>query len=261
MMGEYPRINNFQIKHLAVNPFVAFCFFWFRFCEQNNFFVEINSVFLSHMFNYIEAEQQVAEFLLQIKAIKLQPNNPFTWASGWKSPIYCDNRISLSHPTVRTYIRQQLTKLIQDKFGAVGCIAGVATAGIPQGALVAQELGLPFIYVRDKPKGHGRGNIIEGDDMTGKRVVVIEDLISTGKSSLQAVDALREAGYDVAGLAAIFTYEFDVATENFNEAKCPFVTLSNYSALIKYAEQHNYVTSADVDMLRKWRQDPSVWGV
>jgi orotate phosphoribosyltransferase len=213
------------------------------------------------MFNYIEAEQQVAEFLLQIKAIKLQPNNPFTWASGWKSPIYCDNRISLSHPTVRTYIRQQLTKLIQDKFGAVGCIAGVATAGIPQGALVAQELGLPFIYVRDKPKGHGRGNIIEGDDMTGKRVVVIEDLISTGKSSLQAVEALREAGYDVAGLAAIFTYEFDVATENFNEAKCPFVTLSNYSALIKYAEQHNYVTSADVDMLRKWRQAPSVWGV
>jgi len=213
------------------------------------------------MFNYIEAEQQVAEFLLQIKAIKLQPNNPFTWASGWKSPIYCDNRISLSHPTVRTYIRQQLTKLIQDKFGAVGCIAGVATAGIPQGALVAQELGLPFIYVRDKPKGHGRGNIIEGDDMTGKRVVVIEDLISTGKSSLQAVEALREAGYDVAGLAAIFTYEFDVATENFNEAKCPFVTLSNYSALIKYAEQNNYVTSADVDMLRKWRQDPSVWGV
>jgi len=213
------------------------------------------------MFNNSEAEQQVAEFLLQIKAIKLQPNNPFTWASGWKSPIYCDNRISLSHPTVRTYIRQQLTKIIQDKFGAVGCIAGVATAGIPQGALVAQELGLPFIYVRDKPKGHGRGNIIEGDDMSGKRVVVIEDLISTGKSSLQAVDALREAGYSVAGLAAIFTYEFDVATENFNEAKCPFVTLSNYSALIKYAEQNNYITSADVDMLRKWRENPAVWGV
>jgi orotate phosphoribosyltransferase len=213
------------------------------------------------MFNNNEAEQQVAEFLLQIKAIKLQPNNPFTWASGWKSPIYCDNRISLSHPTVRTYIRQQLTKLIQDKFGAVGCIAGVATAGIPQGVLVAQELGLPFIYVRDKPKGHGRGNIIEGDDMTGKRVVVIEDLISTGKSSLQAVEALREAGYSVAGLAAIFTYEFDIATQNFNEAKCPFVTLSNYSALIKYAEQNNYITSADVDMLKKWREDPSVWGV
>lgn len=212
------------------------------------------------MFNYSEAEQQVAEFLLQIKAIKLQPNNPFTWASGWKSPIYCDNRITLSHPTARTYIRQQLTKLIQEKFGAVGCIAGVATAGIPQGVLVAQELGLPFIYVRSKPKEHGRGNMIEGDVLTGKRVVVIEDLISTGKSSLQAVDALREAGYDVAGLAAIFTYEFNIATDNFNEAKCPFVTLSNYSALIKYAEQNQYITPEDASLLTKWREDPSVWG-
>src|ERR1700712_2097917 len=161
------------------------------------------------MFNYSEAEQQVAEFLLQIKAIKLQPANPFTWASGWKSPIYCDNRITLSHPTARTYIRQQLTKLIQEKFGAVGCIAGVATAGIPQGILVAQELGLPFIYVRSKPKEHGTGSLIEGDVVGGKRVVVIEDLISTGKSSLQAVQALRDADYDVAGLAAIFSYGFD----------------------------------------------------
>ena len=212
------------------------------------------------MFNYSEAEQHVAEFLLQIKAIKLQPNNPFTWASGWKSPIYCDNRITLSHPTARTYIRQQLTQLIQEKFGAVGCIAGVATAGIPQGVLVAQELGLPFIYVRSKPKEHGRGNMIEGDVLTGKRVVVIEDLISTGKSSLQAVEALREAGYDVAGLAAIFTYEFDIATENFNEAKCPFVTLSNYSALIKYAEQNQYITPDDALLLKQWREAPSVWG-
>lgn len=212
------------------------------------------------MFNNSEAEQQVAEFLLQIKAIKLQPNNPFTWASGWKSPIYCDNRITLSHPTARTYIRQQLTKLIQEKFGAVGCIAGVATAGIPQGVLVAQELGLPFIYVRSKPKEHGRGNMIEGDVMTGKRVVVIEDLISTGKSSLQAVEALRDAGYDVAGLAAIFTYQFDAATDNFNEAKCPFVTLSNYTALIKYAEQHQYISSEDTEVLKKWRENPSEWG-
>ena len=202
----------------------------------------------------------MAEFLLQIKAIKLQPNNPFTWASGWKSPIYCDNRITLSHPTVRTYIRQQLTQLIQEKFGAVGCIAGVATAGIPQGVLIAQELGLPFIYVRSKPKEHGTGSLIEGDVVTGKRVVVIEDLISTGKSSLQAVVALREAGYQVAGLAAIFTYQFDVATENFKEAKCPFVTLSNYSALIKYAEQNQYVSTDDVDMLKKWRENPSEWG-
>src|ERR1700709_2212081 len=148
------------------------------------------------MFNKTDVEQQVAEFLLQIKAIKLQPDNPFTWASGWKSPIYCDNRITLSHPTIRTYIRQQLTNAIQEQFGAVGCIAGVATAGIPQGALVAQELGLPFIYVCSKPKEHGTGSMIEGDvsSLAGKRIVVIEDLISTGKSSLQAVDALREAG-------------------------------------------------------------------
>jgi len=212
------------------------------------------------MFNNNEAEQQVAEFLLQIKAIKLQPNNPFTWASGWKSPIYCDNRITLSHPTVRTYIRQQLTQLVQEKFGAVGCIAGVATAGIPQGVLVAQDLGLPFIYVRSKPKDHGTGSMIEGEVMPGKRIVVIEDLISTGKSSLQAVEALRNADYDVAGLAAIFSYGFDVATENFAAAKCPFVTLSNYNALIRYAEQNQYISTADVDMLKQWRDNPAGWG-
>ncbi|MDB5122267.1 MAG: pyrE [Mucilaginibacter sp.] len=212
------------------------------------------------MFNTSEIEQQVAEFLLQIKAIKLQPNNPFTWASGWKSPIYCDNRITLSHPTIRTYIRQQLTLLIQETFGPVGGIAGVATAGIPQGVLVAQDLGLPFIYVRSKPKDHGTGSLIEGDDLTGKRVVVIEDLISTGKSSLQAVDALRAAGYDVAGLAAIFTYGFNIATENFKKANCPFVTLSNYNALISYANANQYIAAADVEILRKWRENPSAWG-
>jgi len=212
------------------------------------------------MFDKSEIEQQVAEFLLQIKAIKLQPNNPFTWASGWKSPIYCDNRITLSHPTIRTYIRQQLTRMIQEKFGAVGCIAGVATAGIPQGALVAQELGLPFIYVRSKPKDHGTGNMIEGDVLTGKRVVVIEDLISTGKSSLQAVEALRAADYDVAGLAAIFSYGFDIAEDNFKEANCPFVTLSNYSALIKYASENQYILPNDVEVLKQWRESPSTWG-
>ena len=212
------------------------------------------------MFDNIEIEQQVAEFLLQIKAIKLQPNNPFTWASGWKSPIYCDNRITLSHPTIRTYIRQQLTQLIQEVFGPVGCIAGVATAGIPQGVLVAQELGLPFIYVRSKPKDHGTGNLIEGDVVTGKRVVVVEDLISTGKSSLQAVDALRSAGYDVAGLVAIFSYGFDVAADNFKLANCPFKTLSNYSALLKYAADNQYISTNDIEVLKQWREDPAAWG-
>jgi orotate phosphoribosyltransferase len=212
------------------------------------------------MFNYIEAEQQVAEFLLQIKAIKLQPNNPFTWASGWKSPIYCDNRITLSHPTIRTYIRQRLTIMIQDTFGSVGCIAGVATAGIPQGVLIAQELGLPFIYVRSKPKEHGTGKLIEGDVVTGKRVVVVEDLISTGNSSLQAVEALRGAGYDVAGLAAIFSYGFEVTTQNFKRANCPFVTLSNYNALLKYAGSNQYISDADVELLKQWRENPSEWG-
>ena len=212
------------------------------------------------MFDKSEIEQQVAEFLLQIKAIKLQPDNPFTWASGWKSPIYCDNRITLSHPTIRTFIRQQLTLLVQDVFGTAGCIAGVATAGIPQGVLVAQELGLPFIYVRSKPKDHGTGNLIEGDVLTGKRVVVIEDLISTGKSSLQAVEALRSAGYDVAGLAAIFTYGFDVAADNFKQANCPFATLSNYNALIKYAGENQFILDKDVELLKQWRKNPADWG-
>ncbi len=153
-----------------------------------------------------------------------------------------------------------MTLLIQETFGPVGGIAGVATAGIPQGVLVAQDLGLPFIYVRAKPKDHGTGSLIEGDDLTGKRVVVIEDLISTGKSSLQAVEALRAAGYDVAGLAAIFSYGFNVATENFKKANCPFVTLSNYNALIKYAGANQYIASADVEILKKWRENPSGWG-
>src|SRR5690349_9195112 len=212
------------------------------------------------MFNKSEIEQQVAEFLLQIKAIKLQPDNPFTWASGWKSPIYCDNRVTLSHPTIRTYIRQKLVQIIQEEFGSVGCIAGVATAGIPQGVLVAQELGLPFIYVRSKPKDHGTGSMIEGEVIPGQRVVVIEDLISTGKSSLQAVQALKDAGCAVAGLAAIFSYGFDQATENFKEAKCKFITLSNYNALLDYAQENNYISRAESEILSKWRVSPSTWG-
>ncbi|MBC7916036.1 MAG: orotate phosphoribosyltransferase [Pyrinomonadaceae bacterium] len=204
-------------------------------------------------------EQKVAEFLLQIKAIKLQPNNPFTWASGIKSPIYCDNRITLSHPTIRTYIRQNLSALVQEEFGSVGLIAGVATAGIPQGVLVAQELGLPFAYVRSKAKEHGTGSLIEGEINGGQRVVVVEDLISTGKSSLQAIEALRQAGCDVAGIVAIFSYDLDEATENFKNAKCRFSTLSNYNALVQYASEHRFINPEDLELLRKWRDNPAVW--
>ncbi len=212
------------------------------------------------MINKSETEQKIAEFLLQIKAIKLQPNKPFTWASGLKSPIYCDNRITLSYPSIRTYIRQNLSALIQEEFGSVGLIAGVATAGIPQGVLVAQDMGLPFAYVRAQAKEHGTGSLIEGEVYPGQRIVVVEDLISTGKSSLQAVKALRDAGADVAGLVAIFSYNLKEAEENFKEAKCKFETLSNYSALINYASDTSYINKDDIELLRKWKDDPKGWG-
>jgi len=206
-----------------------------------------------------ERALKVAEFLLQIKAIKLQPANPFTWASGWKSPIYCDNRKTLSYPSIRTFIRQSYADVILDKFGKPDVIAGVATGGIAQGALVAQELGLPFVYVRTSPKAHGLGNQIEGDFEAGQKVVVIEDLISTGGSSLQAVDALRAAGCEVKGLVAIFSYGFDVAIENFTNAKCPFETLTNYDYLMSQAVKHDYITESDVESLQAWRQEPANW--
>lgn len=198
---------------------------------------------------------------MQIKAIKLQPENPFTWTSGWKSPIYCDNRVSLSHPSVRTYIRQQLTNLIKEEFGSVGAIAGVATAGIPQGVLVAQDLGLPFAYVRSEAKKHGMGNQIEGELMPGERVVVVEDLVSTGKSSIAAVEALRAAGHDVAGLVSIFSYGFSQTEEAFKEAKCVFHSLSDYNILIETALKNGFILESQLPTLNAWREDPANWGI
>jgi orotate phosphoribosyltransferase len=202
---------------------------------------------------------KVAEFLLQIKAVKLQPNEPFTWASGWSSPIYCDNRKTLSFPSIRTFIRQGYAEAILDHFGKPDVIAGVATGGIAQGALVAQELGIPFIYVRSSAKGHGLGNQIEGHFEKGQRVVVIEDLISTGGSSLVAVEALREAGCEVKGLVAIFTYGFEIALKNFADAECPFVTLTDYEHLIDQAVKLEYINESNVASLKKWKNDPANW--
>ena len=202
---------------------------------------------------------KIAEFLLQIKAVKLQPKNPFTWASGWKSPIYCDNRITLSFPNIRTFIRQAYAQSILDYFGKPDLIAGIATGGVPQGVLVAQELGVPFIYVRSSPKDHGMGNVIEGYFEKGQRVVVIEDLISTGGSSIKAIQSLREAGLDIKGLVAIFSYGFEIATKNFADAECPVLTLSDYDTLVDSALKTKYITEDDIVSLHKWREKPEVW--
>lgn len=203
---------------------------------------------------------KTAEYLLQIKAIKLNLQNPFTWASGWKSPIYCDNRTTLSYPKIRTFIRQQFAQLIRDEFGIPDVIAGVATGAIAQGALVAQELGLPFVYVRSEPKSHGLTNLIEGVVESGQSVVVIEDLISTGGSSLKAVQALREVGCDVKGMAAIFTYEFPKAIESFKKANCRLMTLSNYSTLLLQAVDSKFIKESDLKHLSTWREAPEIWG-
>jgi len=207
-----------------------------------------------------ETASRIAEFLLQIKAIRLQPNQPFTWASGWKSPIYCDNRISLSHPKVRTFIRQALTKSIEEEFGKPDLIAGVATAAIPQGALVAEAMGLPFVYVRSAPKDHGRENLIEGEWTADQSVVVIEDLVSTGQSSIKAVDALRAGGCNVKGLICIFNYGFDVAVDNFQKADCPIVSLCTFDTLLEIAVRTNYVSASDIATLNDWRMAPEGWG-
>ncbi|MEY3048151.1 MAG: hypothetical protein RL365_189 [Bacteroidota bacterium] len=202
---------------------------------------------------------RIAGELLRIKAVKLQPQQPFTWASGWKSPIYCDNRKTLSFPTVRTYIRQRFSELVEKEFGKPDVIAGIATGGIPQGVLVAQELGLPFIYVRSNVKDHGLGNLIEGTYEAGQTVIVVEDLISTGGSSLQGVQALKDAGLKVKGLIAIFSYGFDIAKEAFDKAEVPFTVLSDYDHLIEQAVNLEYIKEEDLDQLKKWREVPSNW--
>lgn len=206
-----------------------------------------------------DTAKKTAELLLQVKAIKLSPNEPFNWASGWKSPIYCDNRVTLSYPPVRIFLKEEIAKIVEKNYGKPDVIAGVATGAIAIGILVAQELGVPFIYVRPEPKKHGRKNQIEGYLESGQNVVVIEDLISTGNSSLNAVDALKEAGAVVKGMVAIFSYGFDIATENFKNKNIDLVTLSNYENLLEQALDSNYITDKELVLLHEWRRIPSTW--
>ena len=203
--------------------------------------------------------QKTAELLLQINAIKLNPKNPFTWASGWKSPIYCDNRITLSYPEIRTFIRQQFVSIINEHFAEVDVIAGVATGGIAQGVLVAQDIGKPFIYVRPEEKKHGLTNKIEGVVKEGQTVLIIEDLISTGKSSLQVVDSLREVGCVVKGMVAIFTYGLDVSLNAFNEKNVPLFTITDYDTLIDTAKEETYIKDEDISSLNNWKMNPEKW--
>ncbi len=201
----------------------------------------------------------VASKLLEIEAIKLDYKNPFTWSSGWKSPIYCDNRLSLSYPPIRNFIKGELVNAINENFKEAGCIAGVATAGIPQGALVADILQLPYIYVRPKPKDHGMANLIEGKIEKGQKVVLVEDLISTGGSSLKAAQALKEAGFNVLGMVAIFTYGFEIAEKNFEEAGIPLVCLSDFDHLLKEAVSKKYLDEKQLIYVKSWRLDPGHW--
>jgi orotate phosphoribosyltransferase len=208
----------------------------------------------------MKRELSIAEKLLQINAVKLNPQNPFTWASGWKSPIYCDNRKILSYAHVRDYIKSEMTNAVFTEFPDAEVIAGVATAGIPWGALVADLLSLPFIYVRSKPKEHGMGNQIEGVLHAGQKVVVIEDLISTGKSSLEAVKAIQEAQGEVVGLCSVFTYEFPIAQQIFSAENIKTLSLSNYSSLIDIALEKKIISDDEVTLLKSWRENPSEWG-
>ncbi len=206
-----------------------------------------------------DTSKKTAALLLQIKAIKLNPQEPFNWASGWKSPIYCDNRITLSYPPVRVFLKEEIAKIVELEYGKPDVIAGVATGAIAIGILVAQELGVPFVYVRPEPKKHGRKNQIEGHLEGGQNVVVIEDLISTGNSSLNAVAALKEAGAVVKGMVAIFSYGFDIATKNFEDKNINLKTLSNYDNLLEQALDSNYISQKELKTLQEWRNNPSEW--
>lgn len=206
-----------------------------------------------------QLEQLLAEKLLKISAIQLQPEMPFTWASGWNSPIYTDNRKTLSYPEIRTFIKTEICRLIMENFEAPDAIAGVATGAIAQGALVADILGLPYVYVRSTPKDHGLENLIEGTLKPGQKVIVIEDLISTGKSSLKAAEAIRLAGAEVIGMVAMFTYGFPIAEERFKEAGIRLMTLSNYEALLKTALKTGFIQESDIQTLQEWREDPQNW--
>ena len=206
-----------------------------------------------------DTANKTAELLLQIKAIKLSPSKPFTWASGWKSPIYCDNRLSLSYPTIRNFIKTELVRLIEDQYGKPDVIAGVATGAIAIGVLVAQEMGLPFVYIRPEAKKHGRQNQIEGHLEKGSNVVVVEDLISTGGSSLKAVEALKTAEVTVKGMAAIFTYGFEVSKKNFEKSRVELATLSDYTHLIEEAVHRGYIDNNEIGTLQDWRKEPSKW--
>ena len=205
-------------------------------------------------------EKLTAEKLLKIKAVKLQPANPFTWASGWKSPIYCDNRKLMSYPAIRNFIKVEFARIILEKYPQVEAIAGVATGAIAPGAIVADALGLPFVYVRSVPKDHGLENLIEGDLKPRQKVVVIEDLISTGQSSLKAVEAIRQSGSDVLGMVAIFTYGFPAAETNMKEARVELTALTNYDAILDEALQIDYIAESEVKTLQDWRRNPETWG-
>ena len=216
---------------------------------------------IKHLYHMKVLEKIFASKLLKVKAIKLQPTNPFTWASGWKSPFYCDNRKTLSYPDLRTFVKTEISRIIMERFPEVEAVAGVATGAIPQGALVADVLSLPFVYVRSKPKDHGLENLIEGELRPGMKVVVVEDLISTGGSSLKAVEAIRNNGCDVIGMVAAYTYGFDVAKKAFKEAGVELVTLTNYEAVVAEALATGYIKETDVELLNTWRRNPAHWNL